>query len=28
VFLRDGRVIDHTSPPQQPESLLGAGRPS
>jgi putative ABC transport system ATP-binding protein len=23
VFLRDGRVIDHTSPPQ-PESLLGA----
>jgi len=22
VFLRDGRVIDHTSPPQTPESLL------
>jgi putative ABC transport system ATP-binding protein len=22
VFLRDGRVIDHTSPPQRPESLL------
>jgi putative ABC transport system ATP-binding protein len=22
VFLRDGRVIDHTSPPQSPESLL------
>ena len=28
VFLRDGRVIDHTSPPQRPESLLGsASRP-
>ncbi len=24
VFLRDGRVIDHTSPPERPESLLGA----
>jgi putative ABC transport system ATP-binding protein len=24
VFLRDGRVIDHTSPPERPESLLGS----
>jgi putative ABC transport system ATP-binding protein len=23
VFIRDGRAIDHTSPPQRPESLLG-----
>jgi putative ABC transport system ATP-binding protein len=30
VFLRDGRVVDHTNPPGGPESLLtaGAGRPS
>jgi putative ABC transport system ATP-binding protein len=27
VFLRDGRVVDHTSPPQRPESLLGAVTP-
>jgi putative ABC transport system ATP-binding protein len=26
VFLRDGRVIDHTMPPPGPESLLGADR--
>ncbi|MFF5290632.1 ABC transporter ATP-binding protein [Paractinoplanes globisporus] len=26
VFLRDGRVIDHTSPPPGPESLLEAER--
>jgi len=24
VFLRDGRVIDHTTPPERPESLLGS----
>jgi putative ABC transport system ATP-binding protein len=30
VFLRDGRLVDHTNPPPGPESLLatGAGRPS
>jgi putative ABC transport system ATP-binding protein len=26
VFLRDGRVVDQTSPPQSPESLLAPGR--
>jgi putative ABC transport system ATP-binding protein len=25
VFLRDGRVVDHTNPPAHPESLLDAG---
>jgi putative ABC transport system ATP-binding protein len=24
IFLRDGRVVDHTSPPDRPESLLDA----
>jgi putative ABC transport system ATP-binding protein len=27
VFLRDGRVVDHTSPAQGPESLLGVVTP-
>ncbi len=26
VFLRDGRIVDQTSPPQGPESLLSPGR--
>jgi putative ABC transport system ATP-binding protein len=28
VFLRDGRVVDQTSPPAGPETLLAAGAPS
>jgi putative ABC transport system ATP-binding protein len=28
VFLRDGRVVDHTTPPARPESLLDAAAPS
>jgi putative ABC transport system ATP-binding protein len=28
VFLRDGRVVDQTSPPEGPESLLTSGAPS
>ncbi len=26
VFLRDGRIVDQTSPPERPESLLAPGR--
>jgi putative ABC transport system ATP-binding protein len=26
VFLRDGRVVDQTAPPEGPESLLAPGR--
>src|SRR5262245_18985016 len=28
IFLRDGRVVDHTNPPASPESLLEAGAPA